>query len=63
MNIDKLKEARQLGNLKVFRFKNIFRFMQVCWENKFTPNNSATAYDEKEGVMYLVRKEYENEFN
>lgn len=63
MNIDKLREAWQLGNLTVFGFKNIFGFIQFCWENKFTPNNSATAYDEKEGVMYLVRKEHENEFN
>lgn len=63
MNIDKLREARQLGNPKVFRFKNIFKFIQFCWENRFTPNNSATAYDEKEERMYLVRKEHENEFN
>lgn len=63
MNIDKLKEAWQLGNPKVFRFKNVFSFVQFCWENKFAPNNSATAYDEKEERMYLVRKEHENEFN
>ena len=63
MNIEKLKEAWKLGNPKVFRFKNIFGFIQFCWENKFTPNNSATAYDEKEERMYLVRKEHENEFN
>ena len=47
MNIDKLREAWQLGNPKVFRFKSIFGFIQFCWENKFTPYNSATVYDEK----------------
>lgn len=63
MNIDKLEEAWQSGYSKVFRFKNIFGFMQFCWENKLTPDNSVTAYDEKKDRMYLVRKEYENEFN
>lgn len=63
MNIDKLREAWQSGNPKVFRFRSIFGFIQYCWENKFTPDNSATAYDEKEERMYLVRKEHENEFN
>lgn len=43
MNIDKLREAWQLGNPKVFRFKSIFGFIQFCWENKFTPYNSAEA--------------------
>lgn len=63
MNIDKLREAWQLGNPNVFRFKSIYGFIQFCWENKYTPDNSATAYDEKEGRIYLVRKEHENEFN
>lgn len=55
MNIDKLREAWQLGNPKVFRFKSIFGFIQFCWENKFTPYNSATVYDEKEESMDIKR--------
>ena len=63
MNIDKLRDAWQSDNPNVFRFKNIYGFIQFCWENKFTPDNTVTAYDEKEDRMYLVRKEHENEFN
>lgn len=63
MQITKLKQAWLSDNPKVFRFKNVYGFMQFCWENKFTPDNSATAYDEEEDRMYLVKKEHENEFN
>ena len=40
MNIDKLREAWQLGNPNVFRFKSIYGFIQFCWENKYTPDNA-----------------------
>ena len=58
-----LKEDPSRESRKVFRFTNIFRFMEFCWLNKFTPDNTATAYDEEEQMMYIVRKEHENEFN
>ena len=63
MNISKLKEAWLAGDYRVVRFSNVFGFIQFCWEHKMTPDNSVTEYDEKEGKMYLIRKEYENEFN
>ena len=62
MNIAKLREEWMRGNPKVFRFKSICGFLQFCWVNKLTPCNSSTAYDAENDRMYLVRKEYENEF-
>lgn len=63
MNIDKLREAWLQDNPRVFCFSNIFNFVQFCWAHKFTSYNSATAYDAENDEMYLVEKEYENEFS
>mgnify|MGYP000003552440 FL=1 len=63
MNIDKLREAWLQDNPRVFCFSNIFNFVQFCWAHKFTPYNSAVAYDAENDEMYLVEKEYENEFS
>ena len=43
---------------RVWRFTNIFRFMDFCFLHKLTPNNSITYYDEKEQVMYLKKYDY-----
>ena len=63
LNIDKLREAWLQDNPKIFCFSNIFNFVQFCWAHKFTPYNSAVAYDAENDEMYLVEKEYENEFS
>lgn len=63
MNINKLRNAYLSGNPRVFRYSNVFGFIQHCWGNKFTPDNSVTMYDEEEHKMYLVKKEHEDEFN
>lgn len=63
MNIDKLREAWLQDNPKIFCFSNIFNFVQFCWAHKFTPYNSAVVYDAENDEMYLVEKEYENEFS
>lgn len=57
MNIDKLREAWLQDNPKIFCFSNIFNFVQFCWAHKFTPYNSAVAYDAENDEMYLVEKE------
>lgn len=40
---------------RVYRFKNIFRFMNFCYTHKYNTENSITYYDEEEECMYIKR--------
>lgn len=43
-------------NPKVERFDNMANFMQFCYINKLTEDNSITWYDEEKMLMYIARK-------
>lgn len=49
---------------KIFRFTNIFRFMDFCYQNKLTERNSVTEqYIEKGRItVYITRKSDYNIF-
>lgn len=40
---------------RVYRFDNIFRFMNFCYKHKYNTENSITYYDDKEECMYIKR--------
>lgn len=40
---------------RVYRFYNIFRFMNFCYKYKYTTENSITYYDDEEECMYIKR--------
>mgnify|MGYP003533423215 FL=1 len=56
MEAKDLKKEYLNGNPRVERFDNIFTFMQFCYINKLTEENSVTWYDEEKGLMYIARK-------
>lgn len=37
----------------VYRFRNVFRFMDFCWKHKLGPENSRTEYSSDEDCMYI----------
>ena len=38
---------------RVYRFDNIFRFMNFCYKYKWNTENSITYYDDEEECMYI----------
>lgn len=38
---------------RIYRFDNIFRFMNFCYKYKWNPKNSITYYDDEEECMYI----------
>lgn len=48
-----IKEEWEHESIHTVKVKNIFTFMQFCWNRKITPENSVTWYDECEGYMYI----------
>lgn len=50
-----LKEQFNPDSGDIFRFKNIFAFMDFCYNNKLNKENSITYYDEEECYMYIKR--------
>lgn len=40
---------------RVYRFDNIFRFMNFCYKHKYNTENSITYYDDEEECMYIKR--------
>lgn len=55
-----LKDLYLSGNKFVFPFKNIFNFIDFCWQNKLTPENSITYYDKETMIMYIMSNKYAN---
>lgn len=51
---NQLDSRREFTNL--FKFSNIFGFIQFCYENHITKDNSITEYDEEENCMYMKTK-------
>lgn len=41
------------GDTNVERFSNLFHFIDHCFDNKLTPENSITFYDTSEAIMYI----------
>lgn len=41
------------GHNRVYRFDNIFSFMNFCYEHKWNTKNSITYYDDEEECMYI----------
>lgn len=59
MNILQDLYYRQPENKKrIFRFTNIFRFMDFCWLNRLTERNSVTEQYVENGrvTVYITRK-------
>lgn len=40
---------------RVYRFKDIFRFINFCYKRKLNIENSITYYDDEEKCMYIKR--------
>lgn len=53
-----LKDRYLEGEKHIFRFDNIFGFLNFCMANRQTPENSETFYDSEENKMYLLDKEH-----
>lgn len=50
-----LKDKFFEGDSSIHRFNNIFIFMNFCYINKLTPENSETYYDVENYTMYITR--------
>lgn len=61
MNIlEELEQEYRKGKPWVYRFSNMFRFLDFCKAEQLTPERSRTAYDAENDCMYiedLVKKE------
>lgn len=49
-----LKDRYLEGEEHIFRFDNIFAFLNFCMANRLTSENSETFYDSEENKMYLL---------
>ena len=57
-----IKDDFLKGDTNVERFSNLFHFIDYCFDNKLTPENSITFYDVSEDIMYIKQiKENNNE--
>ncbi len=57
-----IKDDFLKGDTNVECFSNLFHFIEYCFDNKLTPENSITFYDTSEAIMYIKQiKENNNE--
>lgn len=50
-----IKEEFENGSNLIWKFDNIFRFMDFCHANNLNHGNSITYYDEEEECMYIKK--------
>lgn len=51
--LSELKKGYIEGKPWIYRFRNIFRFLNFCKEERLTPERSRTAYDAESDYMYI----------
>lgn len=37
----------------IYSFDNLFNFVDFCFRNKWTPENSVTEFDDERNIIYI----------
>ena len=50
-----LKEDKDYKGNTIHAFANVFTFLDFCFNNNYTPNNSITYYNKDEETIYITK--------